>query len=115
MRQEKYQHLDTIREKQKDNKKTLKGHGKGLREEFLADTLRIPMDVCMGESRVTMTGCNRVWIENYRGILEYTDSCILIQSKGCQIRVEGKKLCMEYYTCSDLLVRGIISGVQFVR
>ena len=35
----------------------------------------------MGALRVTLTGNSEAWIENYRGILEYTGERILLQAK----------------------------------
>ena len=42
----------------------------------------------MGALRVTLTGNSEAWIENYRGILEYTGERILLQAKTCQVCLE---------------------------
>ena len=41
-------------------------------KEKWINSLQLPKDVCMGALRVTLTGNSEAWIENYRGILEYT-------------------------------------------
>ena len=46
------------------------------RKESLIDSLRFPKDICMGAMKVTLTGNREAWIENYRGLLEYTESHI---------------------------------------
>ena len=50
--------------------------------------MQLPKDVCMGALRVTLTGNSEVWIENYRGILEYTGERILLQARTCQVCLE---------------------------
>ena len=43
-----------------------------LAERF-AEAASMPRDVVMGASVITITGRNEICIENYQGILEYTD------------------------------------------
>ena len=83
-------------------------------KETLTQSLKLPGDVMMGALVVTMTGNREAWIENYRGILEYTDSVILLQGKTCQICFQGKKLSIDYYTNEDMKISGYISSVTYL-
>ena len=65
----------------KNNDRTQKRES---RKETLLETLKLPKDICMGALKVTLTGNREAWIENYRGILEYTEGRILLQCKTCQ-------------------------------
>lgn len=85
-----------------------------LKKEILVDTLKLPKDVCMGALRVTLTGNTEAWIENYRGILEYTEQTILLQTKTCQVCFEGSKLSIDYYTNEDMKISGCISCVRYL-
>ena len=51
----------------------------------MIESLKFPKDICMGAMKVTLTGNREAWIENYRGILEYTQEQILLQGKSCQV------------------------------
>lgn len=82
------------------------------REKFIS-ALKLPGDVLMGDSIVTITGNREVWIENYRGIIEYTDSLILLQGKNCQICFEGNGLSINYYTNEDMKIGGNIKSVTY--
>lgn len=62
---------------------------------------------------LSMTGNREAYIENYRGILEYTDTCILLQTQNGQVRFEGKRLVIEYYTNEDMKISGHITNVSF--
>ena len=84
------------------------------KKEVILDSLKLPKDICMGALRVTMTGNREAWIENYRGILEYTEQMILLQGKTCQICFEGTGLSIEYYTNEDMKISGCIGCVRYL-
>ncbi len=81
---------------------------------MIIDSLKLPKDICMGAIRVTMTGNREAWIENYRGILEYTDRMILLQGKTCQVCFEGTGLSIDYYTNEDMKISGYICCVRYL-
>lgn len=83
------------------------------KKEMIIDSLKLPKDICMGAMRVTMTGNREAWIENYRGILEYTGQMILLQGKICQVCFEGTGLSIDYYTNEDMKISGCISCVRY--
>ena len=83
-------------------------------KENIVETLQLPKDVCMGALRVTLTGNSEAWIENYRGILEYTGQTILLQGKTCQVCFEGSRLSIDYYTNEDMKISGCITAVRYL-
>ena len=87
--------------------------GKLKKHWQLADTLRIPPEISSGDARITILGTYRVWIEHYRGILEYTDKTVVLQGKQGKICVEGKRLRIDYYTKEDMVIRGKILAVRY--
>ena len=56
----------------------------------IAEKLNIPEDISEGLPIVTLTGKREVYVENYKGIIEYGKNCIRIQTKGCRITFTGK-------------------------
>ena len=84
------------------------------KKEKLVESLQLPKDICMGAIRVTMTGNCDAWIENYRGILEYSEHVILLQAKNCQICFEGSRLSIDYYTNEDMKISGCITCVKYL-
>ena len=73
----------------------------------------MPKDVLFGVPVLTITGDAEACIENYRGILEYTDTLIRIRTKQGQIRITGKRLKIEYYTNSEMKVSGRLHCLEF--
>lgn len=86
---------------------------KESKKELLVESLRLPKDMVMGAFMLSMTGNREAFIENYRGILEYTDTCILLQTKTGQVRFTGTRLVIEYYTNEDMKIGGCITSVIF--
>lgn len=87
---------------------------KEIKKESIIESLRFPKDICLGALKVTMTGNREAWIENYRGILEYTECLILLQAKTCQVCFEGTRLSIDYYTNEDMKISGCISCVRYL-
>ena len=96
--------------KKRDNK----NKNIGQKKESLVESLKLPKDICMGAMKVTMTGSREAWIENYRGILEYTEKIILLQGKTCQVCFEGTCLSIDYYTNEDMKISGCIACVRYI-
>lgn len=84
------------------------------KKEKVIDSLKLPKDICMGAMKVTLTGSREAWIENYRGLLEYTQQQILLQGKNCQVSFEGKNLSIDYYTNEDMKISGCIGCVRYL-
>ena len=84
------------------------------RKEAIIESLKLPKDICMGALKVTLTANREAWIENYRGILEYTESVILLQARTCQVCFEGTGLTVDYYTNEDMKISGCISNIKYI-
>ena len=83
-------------------------------KEALVESLKLPKDIIMGALKVTLTGSHEAWIENYRGILEYTENQILLQGKTCQVCFEGSRLSIDYYTNEDMKISGCIACIRYL-
>lgn len=91
-----------------------KNRDRSQQTESLVESLKLPKDIIMGAIKVTLTGSHEAWIENYRGILEYTENQILLQGKTCQVCFEGSRLSIDYYTNEDMKISGCIACVRYL-
>ena len=82
--------------------------------ELIVDSLKLPRDMAMGACIVTALGNEQVMVENYRGILEYTQNSIVLQSKTCRIAACGCGLKIAYYTNEDMKIEGKISEIRYL-
>lgn len=94
------------REERKDIKEVPK-------RELVVESLKLPKDSLLGASIVTLTGNMEAFVENYRGIIEYTSQVILLQGKTCKIEICGRRLSIVYYTNEDMKISGCIESVRY--
>lgn len=80
----------------------------------MVESLKLPKDSMLGASIITVTGNTDVFVENYKGILEYSNELILLQGKNCKIELKGKRLNIVYYTNEDMKICGCIESVRFM-
>ena len=85
----------------------------GTRRYRMADAANLPKDVVPGVPILTLTGHYEVNIENYRGILEYTEQLIRINVRSGQIRITGKSLEINYYTTTDMKITGKVEKIEY--
>ncbi|HJA12351.1 MAG TPA: YabP/YqfC family sporulation protein [Candidatus Mediterraneibacter merdipullorum] len=86
---------------------------KGQLKERLSTAAGMPRDVTMKAPVLTVLGDFELSAENYRGITEYTDCLVRIQTRSGQIRVTGRRLHVEYYTSDEMKVTGKIETIDF--
>ena len=79
----------------------------------MADAANLQKDVVLGVPILTLTGHYEVNIENYRGILEYTEQLIRINVRSGQIRITGKSLEINYYTTTDMKITGKVEKIEY--
>ena len=79
----------------------------------ITDAAGMPKDVLLGVPILSIAGQSEACIENYRGILEYTDKLIRIQTKLGKIHVIGKNLQIEFYTNDEMKIVGHITVIEF--
>lgn len=79
----------------------------------MANATNMPKDVILGVPILTITGQTEVYIENYRGIIEYTDVLVRVQTKIGQIKIVGRALQIDYYTNDEMKVNGRIISIEY--
>ncbi len=86
----------------------------GKIKEGLVESLELPKDLVYGAVLVSITGRQEILIENYRGILEYTQNHISLQTKTCRLVIRGKNLHISYYTNEEMKITGWIDSVLYI-
>ena len=79
----------------------------------IVESLELPRDIMYGAVIITAMGRSQVLVENYKGIIEYTKEKIRLQTKNCQVTVQGKELVVEYYTNEEMKITGFIQGILY--
>ena len=75
----------------------------------------MPKEIYSEEPKVTVTGFEELTIENYKGILEYEDYFIRINTYIGIININGFNLKLEKMTEDDIKVMGRIESIDIER
>lgn len=77
--------------------------------------LEIPREVISNVPKITITGFEEVFIENFKGILEYEDFFARISTEIGNININGFNLKLDQMTDNDILVSGKIENIDFEK
>ncbi len=77
--------------------------------------LEMPQEVYSDVPKITITGFNEVIIENYKGILEYEDYYIRINTSLGIVNINGYELKLENMTNDDIKVTGKVESMDIER
>ena len=99
--------------KNKTPKQNVERYSDGLRQIILEQ--KLPAEAVLKDTLLTMVGCSELWLENYKGLVEYGESMILIQSGNTLIRVEGERLKISHYMEEHMMICGKICSITYLK
>ncbi len=73
--------------------------------------LEMPTEIVSNEPKITLIGFNEMLIENYKGILEYEEIYIRINTHIGIININGFNLNLEQISEDDISVKGKIDSI----
>lgn len=82
--------------------------------ETISDALELPKDTFLDLPKIILTGNREVYIENYKGIIEYTDTLMRLNTGMRLLKITGKALCIMSIGADDITVGGEIEAVEFI-
>ena len=77
--------------------------------------LEMPKETYTNEPKVIITGFNELWIENYKGILEYEEYFIRLSTYIGIININGFNLRLDKMTEDNLKITGKIESLDIER
>ena len=77
--------------------------------------LEMPQEVYTDVPKLTITGFNEMIIENFKGILEYEEYYIRINTSLGIVNINGYDLKLENMTNDDIKVTGKIESIDIER
>lgn len=83
-------------------------------KSFISNMLDLPQDVVLDLPRLVAMGKTQLYIENHRGIIEYTPDRIRINSTAGVIRLTGRSMSIKTIETEEILVSGQISTIEFL-
>ena len=95
----------TVMKKKRNNKFSSK----------IDEILEVPREISSVSPKVTIIGFDEILIENYKGILEYEEFYIKINTSIGNININGFNLNLEQVTEDDISVKGKIESIDIER
>lgn len=80
---------------------------------MLAGLLEIPEDIVLDLPRLTMLGNKQLLVENHKGIIEYSSTVVRIKLNQGTLVIHGETLTLGSLQIEQILVEGIIKGLQY--
>lgn len=80
----------------------------------IADALELPKDIVLDLPKITLIGNIQLYIENHKGIVEYSKERIRVNSKNGIIRIIGKKMVIKNIVTDEILITGEILNIEFI-
>jgi sporulation protein YqfC len=78
----------------------------------VSDFLEIPSDVMLDLPKVVLVGNLQVFIENHRGIVEYTPEIVKVIVGEGEIEITGEGLTLRNMTSDEIMVEGKIKNLK---
>lgn len=80
----------------------------------MTDALELPREVVLNLPLISITGREELCIENYKGVVEYGEERIRINTGVGVLKIEGKKLFLKHITSENVIITGGIYKLEFV-
>lgn len=84
-------------------------------KEKLTEMLELPKEIVLNVPKLTMIGNKDIVIENYKGIVEYDESRVRINTGIGVIKITGDRMAIREITSEDIMVIGNIVSLEFLR
>lgn len=81
----------------------------------MSDMLEIPNDIIMDLPKIVLVGDLQLFIENHRGIVEYSPENVRVNVGDYEVSVTGEDLLLRNVLPDEICLEGRIRSVQFVR
>ena len=76
------------------------------------DMLEMPKEIVSNIPKLTILGFNEILIENYKGILEYEEFYVKVNTHIGIVNINGFNLKLNQMTEEDILIKGKIDSID---
>ena len=83
-----------------------------IKEKTVA-AMALPKEIVLDLPVIAITGRGEITIENYKNLLEFSDTTMIIRTKDGIITITGKDLSLRQVTSENLVITGHANGILF--
>lgn len=92
----------------------MKGKTKEIKES-ISELLELPKDIMLDLPRITLLGNLQLYIENHKGIIEYTKVKIRVNTREGVLRIMGNDLLIKNIVSEEIIICGKIHSIEFLQ
>ncbi len=92
----------------------LNQHSKNVQQK-IAHYLDIPKEIILDLPKITLIGDIQLYIENHRGIIEYSSKKVRISVAIGELEIGGEQLVIRHITREEMYLDGRIKSIQLNR
>ena len=81
----------------------------------MTEALELPKEILLHLPLISFIGQEEVTIENYKGILEYSEETVRIGTAAGVLRLEGQSLCLKQLSAECMVVTGRVEKMEFLQ
>lgn len=81
--------------------------------EKISNTFELPKDIVLDVSKIIIIGTGQVTIENHKGIVEYSEELIRINTGSGIIKLCGRNLAIKTILQEEITITGEITNIEF--
>lgn len=85
------------------------------RKSKINQILEMPREIDSKEPKITIISFDEILIENYKGILEYEEFFIKVDTEIGTININGYKLTLEQIIDEDIGIKGTIKSIELEK
>ncbi len=85
----------------------------GRFKAIFSDIFEFPREVVLGFPRLILVGNLQLMVENHRGVIAYSDQVIRIGASNGELVIRGRELQIKNLYAEELMIRGIIEGLDY--
>ena len=82
-------------------------------KETISNALELPKDLILDVAKVTLIGSNNITVENHKGILEYNEDQIRVNTSSGILIIIGSKLNIKSILQEEITITGEINSVGY--
>ena len=80
----------------------------------ISEALELPIDIMMDLPRLTVIGNIEASLLNHKGIIEYTEKTIRINTKSGVFKIIGEDLEIKTILSEEIIITGLIEDIEII-
>ena len=82
-------------------------------KKMINSKLDLPSEIVLNTPKITLDSNEKMLVENFKGLIELSDTFVRINAIDYTIAIEGTSLCVGYMTKEEICILGSIKNVIY--